>query len=58
MKLNLSAPKQWTWLVALVLAVLGVLGYFVQIPFLSAADFWLVLLGFVLLLLGTLLEGL
>ncbi len=58
MKLNLSAPKQITWWVALILAVLGVIGYFVSIPFLSAADFWLVLLGFVLLLLGTLLEGL
>jgi predicted membrane channel-forming protein YqfA (hemolysin III family) len=58
MKINLSAPKQITWLVALVLAVLGVLGYFVQISFLSAADFWLVLLGFVVLLVGTLVEGL
>jgi multisubunit Na+/H+ antiporter MnhF subunit len=58
MKINLSAPKQITWVVALVLAVLGVLGYFVQISVITDAAFWLVLLGFVVLLLGTLLEGL
>jgi hypothetical protein len=58
MKLNLSAPKQITWLVALVLAVLGVLGHFVTISVLTATAFWLVLLAFVVLLLGTLLEGL
>jgi hypothetical protein len=56
MKLNLSAPKQITWLVALVLAVLGVLVFF--LVDVAAYGFWLVVLGFVVLLLGTLLEGL
>jgi hypothetical protein len=56
MKLNLSAPKQITWLVALVIAVLGVLAQLV--PSLNTYAFWLVVIAFVILLLGTLLENL
>ncbi|HOT90868.1 MAG TPA: hypothetical protein PLJ78_14505 [Anaerolineae bacterium] len=58
MKLKLNAPKQVTFIVAVVLAVLGLLGFLIDIPVLSNLDIWLVLVGFILLALGNLLEGL
>ena len=57
-KMNLSAPKVTTWWLALVLGMLGLLGYFVVIPMVTANAFWLVAIAFVLLVLATLLEGL
>jgi hypothetical protein len=54
---KLNAPKQVTWLIALLLAVVGVIAYFVAIPVLSGISFWLVLVAFVLLFLGTILTG-
>ncbi len=56
--MKLNAPKQITFIIALVLAVLGVLAFFVAIPVLGGFKFWLVVAGFVLLALGNLLEGL
>lgn len=53
-----NAPKQVTLWVSVVLAVLGILGFFVSIPFVSAYAFWFVVVGFVVLLLGCLLKGL
>jgi len=51
-----NAPKSITLIIAVILAVLGILGLF--IPVLSGAGFWLLLAGFVVLLAGTLLKGL
>ncbi len=52
--LQLSAPKNITWWIALILAVLGVIGYFVKsVPVLSQFSFWLVLASAVLLLIAT-----
>jgi hypothetical protein len=56
--MNTNAPKQLTLLIAVVLAVLGLIGSFVTIPFISVYAFWLVLAGFVLLALGCVLKGL
>lgn len=50
--MKLNAPKQVTWLVALLLGLLGLLGKLFAIPVISDYAFWLVLIGFVLLLLG------
>ncbi len=55
--MKLSPPKQITFIIALILAVLGVLAL-LAIPALSGVSFWLVLVGFVVLALGSLLEGL
>ncbi|HQV27482.1 MAG TPA: hypothetical protein PLG23_04375 [Thermoflexales bacterium] len=54
---KLSAPKQATFLIAVVLAVLGLLSTLVAIPVLSANSFWLVFVGFVVLALGNMLDG-
>jgi hypothetical protein len=56
--MNLSAPKNTTFYVALVLGILGLLGFFVQLPFITAYAFWLVFLGFVVLVVAVLLPDL
>jgi hypothetical protein len=56
--MKLNPPRQITWYIALVLAVLGLIGYLVTIPVLTALAFWLELIAAVLLLLATWLEGL
>lgn len=54
--MKLSAPKKVTWWVALIVGVVGILANFVTIPFLSGYAFWLVAIGFVLLVLATYLK--
>jgi len=56
--MNLSAPKNVTWIVAVIAGVLGLLGHFMSIPFATANSFWLLAIGFVLLALATWMEGL
>ncbi len=52
-----NAPTKVTLLVAVVLAVFGVIGKFIAIPFVSEYAFYLLLAGFVVLLLGCILKG-
>ncbi|MEN8119758.1 MAG: hypothetical protein ABFS35_05405 [Bacteroidota bacterium] len=52
-----SAPKSIIWIIALIAGVLGIIGYFVNIPFVSAYSFWLILVGFVMLAVGTTFKG-
>ncbi len=56
--MKLSAPKQATFWVAVVIGLIGLLAGLVPIPVLSPLAFWVVVLGFVILALGNLLEGL
>jgi hypothetical protein len=56
--MKLNAPKQITWIVALVLGVLGLIGALIAIPFLTTYAFWLVFIAWALLVLATYLEGL
>jgi len=56
--MKLTAPKKISWIIALVLGVLGLLGTLVSIPVISGLAFWLVLVGLVLMLLATYFEGL
>jgi hypothetical protein len=56
--MNLTAPKNITWWIALILGVLGLIGTIVSAGFLTTYAFWLILVAWVLLLLGTLLKGL
>ena len=56
--MQLSAPKQVIWWVALVVGVVGVLAHLVTIPVLSGLAFWLVVVAFVLLLVATFVPGL
>ena len=54
---NPSAPKKITWIIGLIAGVLGIIGHFVQIQFLSANSFALLLIGFVVLAIGTTVKG-
>ena len=56
--MQLSAPKQITFWIAVVIAVLGVLASLVSIPVLSGFAFWLVVIAFIVLAAGNLMEGL
>jgi len=56
-KMRLSAPKTPVWLIGSILGILGIVGKFISIQYVSPNAFWLVALGFVLLFLGTLLKG-
>jgi hypothetical protein len=56
--MKLNAPKKNTWLVAVVIGVVGIFAKFVAIPFISIYAFWLVVVAFVLLALATYLKGL
>lgn len=55
--MELSEPKQITFWIAVVLAVLGILANLVTIPVLSGFAFWLVVIGFIILFLGNILKG-
>lgn len=55
--MKLSAPKNITWIIAVVLGVLGLLGNFITIPVVSGLAFWFVFLGFAILGVATFVEG-
>ena len=56
--MELSAPKQLTFWIAVVLAVLGVIVKLVPAVSKSGVSGWLIVIGFVVLAAGVLLEGL
>ena len=56
--MRLSPPKQVTWIVALVLAILALLGHTNTLAAASPYAFWLALAAAGLLLLATIVKGL
>jgi len=56
----MRAPKSSTWLISVILAVIGILLYLgiIRIPWLAPYDFWLVAAAFILLALGSIIKGL
>jgi hypothetical protein len=60
---NLSAPKMWTFIIAVILWILGLLG--VWVPAINGlfafagmgAAFWLGMLGGLILAIGNMVEG-
>lgn len=55
--MTLNAPSQMVFIIAVVIAIVAVLGYFVAIPFVSTYAFWILVLGFVVLAGGVLMKG-
>lgn len=51
--MKFNAPTQVVWLIAVIAGVLGILGKFASITFVTANAFWLVTVGFALLAIGT-----
>ena len=57
--MKLNAPKQITWIIALILGVVGILATLVTLPVITPAlGFWLVVAGWALLLIATITHGL
>ena len=48
-----SAPNQTLWIVALIVGFLGILGHYTQIDILSKYNYEMLLIGFILLVIGT-----
>jgi hypothetical protein len=56
--MNLSAPKNTTFYIAVVLGLLGLLGFLIPIPFVTDFAFWFVFVAFLLLGAAALLPNL
>jgi hypothetical protein len=56
---KLTPPATATWIIALVFGLLGILAHerIFRIPGLGVDSFWLVVIGFVLLLIAPLVRG-
>ena len=55
--MQLNPPKKIVFYISAVVAVVGMLASFVNIPVLSDYAIWVVFLGYVLLFLGNVLKG-
>ncbi len=55
--MNLSAPKMTTFVASVLIALVGLMARLVDIPALSPYAFWILLLGFVVLAAGVMVEG-
>jgi hypothetical protein len=56
--MKLNAPKQITWIIALILGLLGIFGTLVDIPLVTEYNFWFVVIGWLLLIIATITKGL
>lgn len=56
--MHLSAPKQITFIVAVVIGVLAIIGTQTSIPFFTPNAFWALAAAFVILAVGNLARGL
>lgn len=52
-----SAPSKPVWVIGMIAGILGVIGHFVKIDVVTPNSFWLLLVGFFLLALGTAFKG-
>lgn len=52
-----STPKKLIWIIALVIGILGIIGHFTAIQYVTQYNYELLLGGFVLLALGTSFRG-
>lgn len=52
-----SAPKQITWIIGMLLGILGIIGHYARIEFLTEHNYLLLLVGFIVLAVGTSFRG-
>lgn len=55
--MKLNPPTKIAFWISVVLAVLGLLGTFITIPFVSGFAFWFVVVGYVVLLASLFVKG-
>ena len=51
--MKLSAPTRLLWSIAFMFGIAGIIGHFLTIPYFTEYKFTLLLIGFVLLVIGT-----
>jgi len=58
--MKMNPPRLVTWLISLIIGVVGILVHLnvIKVSFLVGYDFWLVVVGFGLLIIATLFKGL
>jgi len=57
--MKFSAPRQITWIIALILGVVGILANLASVPVITPViGFWLLVVGWLLLLIATITHGL
>ena len=54
---RLSAPKQFTFLVSLIVAIVALISFLVKIPNVSPHAFWIAMVAYVVLAVGCALKG-
>jgi multisubunit Na+/H+ antiporter MnhF subunit len=52
-----SAPNKIVWIIGLICGLLGIIGHYTQIQFLSEHNYLLLLVGFIALAIGTTFRG-
>jgi hypothetical protein len=55
--MSLSAPTQWLFFLALIIAIIALLMFFSVITFIPVAAFWIMTLAYVVLAVGCLIRG-
>jgi hypothetical protein len=55
--MNLNAPTQLVFIISLIIAVLALIGYFVNIPYVTQYQFWFAIVGYVVLAAGCVFKG-
>jgi hypothetical protein len=53
-----SAPKKITWIIGLLLGILGIIGHYAHVEYLNEHNYILLLSGFIVLAVGTTFKGL
>lgn len=56
--MNLSAPTQPIFIIAVILAILAVVSTLTVIPFISMNAFWVAIVAFIVLAAGNMMKGL
>lgn len=54
---NPSAPKKITWIIGIIIGALGIIGHYTRVDFLTEHNFVLLLVGFLVLFVGTTFKG-
>ncbi len=54
--MRLSAPTQILWVLAVIIGISGIIGHLTHVKYLTEYKFVLVMVGFILLVIGTLFK--
>jgi hypothetical protein len=56
-EMNLTPPTTVVFVISLILALLALIGHFVQIPFMSENGYWVAIIAYVVLAVGNIAKG-